>query len=84
MEIREQWKLRERLMVAGVVTIPALGVIWLHSSTPLNHTFRVTAIAFADIAVMWLLVLARRGVSAANERGKAASHRSWKQTDRTR
>jgi hypothetical protein len=59
--IGEKWKLRERL-VAGVITIPALGVVWLHSSTPLNHTFRVTAIAFMDIAVMLLLVLARRSV----------------------
>jgi hypothetical protein len=74
MEIREQWKLRVRLIVANVITIPALGVIWLHSSTPLNHTFRVTAIAFADIAVMLLLVLTRRGVSAASERGEADGH----------
>jgi len=73
MEIREQWKLRVRLIVASLITIPALGVLWLHSSTPLNHTFRVTAIAVAEIAVMLLLVLARRHVSAAGERGEAGS-----------
>jgi predicted RNA-binding Zn-ribbon protein involved in translation (DUF1610 family) len=45
-------EVRYRLMVWGVMTIPILGVLWLHSSTPLNHTFRVTTIAGAEIAVM--------------------------------
>jgi hypothetical protein len=57
MTIRERFKLRYRLMVAGVMTIPALSILWLHSSTPLNHTFRVTAIGVAEIAVMLLFLL---------------------------
>jgi hypothetical protein len=57
MTFRERLKLRYRLMVAGVMTIPALSILWLHSSTPLNHTFRVTVIAWADIAIMLLFAL---------------------------
>jgi hypothetical protein len=57
MTIRQRLKLRYRLMVAGVMTIPALSILWLHSSTPLNHTFRVTVITSADIAVMLLFAL---------------------------
>jgi hypothetical protein len=58
MTIRARLKLRYRLMVAGVMTIPALSIIWLHSSTPLNHTFRVTVITGAGVAVMLLFALA--------------------------
>lgn len=57
MTFRERLKLRYRLMVAGVMIIPAVGILWLHSSTPLNHTFRVTVIAWADIALMLLFAL---------------------------
>jgi hypothetical protein len=56
MTIREHLKVRYRLMVVGVMTIPALSVLWLHSSTPLNHTFRVTVIGLAEIAVMLLFI----------------------------
>ena len=57
MTIREHLKVRYRLMGWGVMTIPALGFFWLHSSTPLNHKFRVTAIGMAEIAVMLLYLL---------------------------
>jgi hypothetical protein len=57
MTIREHLKLRYRLMVWGVMTIPALSLLWLHSSTLLNHTFRVTAIGVAEVAVMLLFLL---------------------------
>jgi hypothetical protein len=56
MTIREQLKVRYRLMVVGVMTIPALSVLWLHASTPLNHTFRVMVIASAEIVVMLLFI----------------------------
>jgi hypothetical protein len=56
MTIRERLKLKYRLMVFGVMIIPAVSVLWLHSSTPLNHTFRVTVILFADIAVLLLFI----------------------------
>jgi uncharacterized membrane protein len=57
MTIREHLRVRYRLMGWGVMTIPALGLLWLHSSTPLNHTFRVTAIGVTEIAVMLLYLL---------------------------
>ena len=56
MTIRERLKFRYRLMVAGVLMIPASGSLWLHSSTPLDHTFRIAVIAGADIAVMFLFM----------------------------
>jgi predicted RNA-binding Zn-ribbon protein involved in translation (DUF1610 family) len=57
MTIREHLKFRYRLMGWGVMTIPAFGLLWLHSSTALNHTFRVTAICVAEIAVMLVYLL---------------------------
>jgi hypothetical protein len=56
MTIRGHLKYRYRLMIGGVMMIPALGLLWLHSSTPLNHTFRVNAIGIAEIAVMLLFL----------------------------
>ena len=53
---RERLKLKSRLMIFGLIIIPALSVLWLHSSTPLNHTFRVTAILLAYMAVLLLYV----------------------------
>lgn len=56
MTIRGHLTYRYRLMIWGVLMIPALGVLWLHSSTPLNHTFRSSAIVIVEIAVMLLFV----------------------------
>jgi uncharacterized membrane protein len=54
MEIHERLKLKSGLMAFGLIMIPVSSVLWLHSSTPLNHTFRVTAILFAYLAVLLL------------------------------
>jgi hypothetical protein len=56
MTIREHLKFRYRLMVWGVMTIPALSFLWLHSSTPFNHALRITLIGVAEIAVMLLFL----------------------------
>lgn len=56
MTIRGRLKFRYRLMVWGVLTIPAASLHWLHSSTPLNHTFRSAVIVIAEIAVMLLFL----------------------------
>src|ERR1700690_2492057 len=40
MTIRGHLKYRYRLMIWGVIMTPVLGLSWLHSSTPLNHSFR--------------------------------------------
>ncbi len=56
MAIRSQLKYRYRLMICSVLLIPALGFLWLQSSTPLNHTFRSAAIGIAEIAVMLLFL----------------------------
>jgi hypothetical protein len=54
MTTREHLKIRYRLMVVGVIIIPVLSVLWLRSSTPPNHTFRVDVIALAEIALLSL------------------------------
>ena len=41
MTIRQHLKFRYGLMGWGAMIIPAFGLLWLRSSTPLNHTFRV-------------------------------------------
>jgi hypothetical protein len=60
MTIRGQMKYRYRLMICGVMMIPALGLLWLHSSTPLNHSFRVSAVGIVEIAVMLLFLITFR------------------------
>lgn len=67
MEIHQRLKLKSRLMAFGLVMIAVLSVPWLHSSTPLNHTFRVTAILFAYLAVL-LLYLATFKLASAPRR----------------
>lgn len=54
MTIRDHLKHRYRLMIGGVVMTPVLGLLWLHSSSPPNHTFRSSAIAIVEIAVVLL------------------------------
>jgi hypothetical protein len=56
MTIRDHLKYRYRLMIWGVMMTPVLGLLWLHSSTPLNHTFRSSTIAIVEIAVMLLFL----------------------------
>ena len=50
MTIRAQLKLRYRLMLVITFTIPPLSIVWLESSTPLNHTFRINVIVLVLIA----------------------------------
>jgi hypothetical protein len=56
MTIRDHLKRRYRLMVLCAFAIPALGVLWLSYSTPINHTFRVDIITLVFIVNLALLL----------------------------
>jgi DNA-directed RNA polymerase subunit RPC12/RpoP len=51
MTIRERLQFRYRLMAASALMILASSSLWLHSTTPLNHSFRANAVTIAEFTV---------------------------------
>lgn len=56
MRSRTSWS-RYYLRIAGctVVLIPAVGVVWLHASTPENHSLRGAILAMTECIALVLL-----------------------------